>query len=66
MTSILQEGLRRIVGSGPRLEPGHRRATVLAISHQPALTGVANRIYRIADGKCTEIEASDCSDRAAS
>ena len=42
------------------------RATILAISHQPALTGVADRIYRIADGKCAEIEASDCSDRAAS
>lgn len=42
------------------------RATVLAISHQPALTSVADRIYRITDGKCTEIEASDCSDRAAS
>jgi ATP-binding cassette subfamily C protein len=42
------------------------RATVLAISHQPALTSVADRIYRISDGKCTEIEASDCSDRAAS
>jgi ATP-binding cassette subfamily C protein len=42
------------------------RATVLAISHQPALMGVADRIYRIADGKCTEIEASDSSDRAAS
>jgi ATP-binding cassette subfamily C protein len=42
------------------------RATVLAISHQPALMGVADRIYRITDGKCTEIEASDCSDRAAS
>ncbi|MBW2693259.1 MAG: hypothetical protein JRE57_11590 [Deltaproteobacteria bacterium] len=42
------------------------RATVLAISHQPALMGVADRIYRIADGKCTEIEASNSSDRAAS
>jgi ATP-binding cassette subfamily C protein len=42
------------------------RATVLAISHQPALMGVADRIYRIADGKCTEIEAPDSSDRAAS
>ncbi len=42
------------------------RATVLAISHQPALTGVADRIYRIIDGKCTEIESSRCSDRAAS
>jgi len=42
------------------------RATVLAISHQPALRGVADRIYRIADGKCSEIEASDCSDRAVS
>ena len=42
------------------------RATVLAISHQPALTGVADRIYRISDGKCTEIEASGRSDRAAS
>jgi len=42
---------------------GH--TTVLAISHQPALRSVADRIYRISDGKCTEIEASDCSDRAA-
>jgi ATP-binding cassette subfamily C protein len=42
------------------------RATVLAISHQPALTGVADRIYRITDGKCTEVETSGCSDRAAS
>ncbi len=42
------------------------RATVLAISHQPALRSVADRIYRISDGKCSEIEASDCSDRAAS
>jgi ATP-binding cassette subfamily C protein len=42
------------------------RATVLAISHQPALMGVADRIYRISDGKCTEIEASGSSDRAAS
>jgi ATP-binding cassette subfamily C protein len=43
---------------------GH--TTVLAISHQPALQGVADRIYRISDGKCTEIEAADCSDRATS
>jgi ATP-binding cassette subfamily C protein len=42
------------------------RATVLAISHQPALTGIADRIYRIADGKCAEVSASECSDRAAS
>jgi ATP-binding cassette subfamily C protein len=42
------------------------RATVLAISHQPALTRVADRIYRITDGKCTEIPVADCSDRAAS
>jgi ATP-binding cassette subfamily C protein len=42
------------------------RATVLAISHQPALMGVADRIYRIADGKCTEIDAPGRSDRAAS
>ncbi len=42
------------------------RATILAISHQPALTDVADRIYRIIDGKCVEIEAADCSDRAAS
>ncbi len=42
------------------------RTTVLAISHQPALAGVADRIYRIIDGKCTEIEASRRSDRAAS
>ena len=43
---------------------GH--TTVLAISHQPALQSVADRIYRISDGKCTEIGAADCSDRAAS
>jgi ATP-binding cassette subfamily C protein len=42
------------------------RTTVLAISHQPALKGVADRIYRIADGGCTEIETSRCSERAAS
>jgi ATP-binding cassette subfamily C protein len=42
------------------------RATVFAISHQPALRGVADQMYRIIDGKCTEIEASGCSDRAAS
>jgi len=42
------------------------RATVLAISHQPALRGVADRIYRISDGKCTQIEAAVSSDRAAS
>jgi len=42
------------------------RATILAISHQPALMGVADRIYRIADGKCTEVESSGCPDRAAS
>jgi ATP-binding cassette subfamily C protein len=42
------------------------RATVLAISHQPALTSVADRIYRIIDGKCTEVAAAHCSDRAAS
>ena len=40
--------------------------TVLAISHQPALQNVADRIYQISDGKCTEIEASDSSDRAVS
>jgi len=40
--------------------------TGLAISHQPALEDVAGRIYRISDGKGTEIEASDSSDRAAS
>ncbi len=42
------------------------RATVFAISHQPALRGVADRMYRIIDGKCTEIEAFERSDRAAS
>jgi ATP-binding cassette subfamily C protein len=42
------------------------RATVFAISHQPALRSVADQMYRIADGKCVELEASDCSDRAAS
>jgi len=42
------------------------RATVLAISHQPALTSVADRIYRITDGKCVEVEAAKGSDRAAS
>ncbi|HXV37715.1 MAG TPA: ATP-binding cassette domain-containing protein, partial [Myxococcota bacterium] len=41
------------------------RATVFAISHQPALTGVADRIYQLADGKCSEIDAP-LSDRAAS
>jgi ATP-binding cassette subfamily C protein len=42
------------------------RTTVIAISHQPALTGVADRIYRIANGRCTAIETSRCSERAAS
>ncbi len=42
------------------------RATVFAISHQPALQGIADHIYRITDGKCAEIETSHCSDRAAS
>jgi ATP-binding cassette subfamily C protein len=42
------------------------RATILAISHQPALTNVADRIYRIIDGKCAEIAATHRSDRAAS
>jgi ATP-binding cassette subfamily C protein len=42
------------------------RATVFAISHQPALRGVADQMYEITDGKCMEIEASACSDRAAS
>lgn len=35
------------------------RTTVFAISHQPALRSVADQMYRIADGKCTEIEGSD-------
>ncbi len=35
------------------------RTTVFAISHQPALRSVADQMYRIADGKCTEIEDSD-------
>jgi ATP-binding cassette subfamily C protein len=42
------------------------RTTVFAISHQPALRSVADQMYRIVDGKCTEIEASPRSDRAAS
>jgi len=42
------------------------RTTVFAISHQPALRNVADQMYRIVDGKCTEIEASPRSDRAAS
>ena len=42
------------------------RTTVIAISHQPALTGVADRIYRIAEGGCTAIETSRRSERAAS
>jgi ATP-binding cassette subfamily C protein len=42
------------------------RTTVIAISHQPALAGVADRIYRIADGGCTAVETSRCSERAAS
>jgi ATP-binding cassette subfamily C protein len=41
------------------------RATVLAISHQPALQSVADLIYRISDGKCAKIEAPHGSDRAA-
>jgi ATP-binding cassette subfamily C protein len=40
------------------------RATVLAISHQPALRGVADRIYQIADGKCSEIDAASLTDHA--
>jgi ATP-binding cassette subfamily C protein len=40
------------------------RTTVFAISHQPALRSVADQMYRIADGKCTEIEASPRSDHA--
>jgi ATP-binding cassette subfamily C protein len=42
------------------------RTTIIAISHQPALTGVADRIYRIAEGGCTAIETSRRSERAAS
>jgi ATP-binding cassette subfamily C protein len=42
------------------------RTTVFAISHQPALRSVADQMYRIADGKCAELETSDCSDRATS
>jgi ATP-binding cassette subfamily C protein len=42
------------------------RTTVIAISHQPALRDVADRVYRIADGGCTAIESSRCSERAAS
>jgi ATP-binding cassette subfamily C protein len=42
------------------------RTTVIAISHQPALAGVADRIYRLADGGCTAVETSRCSERAAS
>jgi ATP-binding cassette subfamily C protein len=42
------------------------RTTVIAISHQPALTGVADRIYRIAKEGCTAIETSRRSERAAS
>ncbi|MDH3212608.1 MAG: ATP-binding cassette domain-containing protein [Myxococcales bacterium] len=34
------------------------RVTVVAISHQPALTGVAHRIYRIEDGRARRIDAS--------
>lgn len=39
------------------------RATVLAISHQPALMGVADRIYRVADGRAMAVEPAE---RAAS
>jgi ATP-binding cassette subfamily C protein len=42
------------------------KTTVIAISHQPALTGFADSIYRIADGNCTEIEAPQRSEREAS
>jgi ATP-binding cassette subfamily C protein len=34
------------------------RVTVVAISHQPALTGVAHRIYRIEDGRAQVVDAS--------
>jgi len=34
------------------------RATVIAISHQPALTGIADRVYRISDGKAVAIESA--------
>ncbi len=32
------------------------KTTVVAISHQPALTGVADRIYRIEGGAASRIE----------
>jgi ATP-binding cassette subfamily C protein len=31
------------------------KATVIAISHQPALTGVADRVYRIESGRAVEV-----------
>jgi ATP-binding cassette subfamily C protein len=34
------------------------RVTVVAISHQPALTGVARRIYRIEAGRARRVDAS--------
>jgi ATP-binding cassette subfamily C protein len=34
------------------------RVTVVAISHQPALTGVAHRIYRIEDGRAQTVDVS--------
>lgn len=48
------------------IERLRERTTVIAISHQPALRGVADRIYRIADGRCTAIETSRRTERAAS
>jgi ATP-binding cassette subfamily C protein len=42
------------------------KTTVIAISHQPALMRFADTIYRIADGKCVEIEAPNHSERVVS
>jgi ATP-binding cassette subfamily C protein len=41
------------------------RRTVIAISHQPALMRYADRIYRMADGKCAKVEAPRRTESAA-
>jgi ATP-binding cassette subfamily C protein len=43
------------------------RLTVLAIAHQPALCEVADRVYRLSDGRAQRVERSELiASRAAS
>jgi len=42
------------------------RTTVIAISHQPALVGVADQIYRVENGRASLTSALDEAERAAS